>query len=142
MPEGPEIRRAADRLAAAVVGMPLHRAWFAFPALKSHEASLVGHRIEAITPHGKALLTRFDHGWTLYSHNQLYGQWRVLRPDRAIDDARAIRVVLATAERIAVDMDRDFILRGDRAVEYGLVDSIITRRQLTDPMLAAAITAA
>jgi len=47
-----------------------------------------------------------------------------------------------TAERIAADMDRDFILRGDRAVEYGLVDSIITRRHLADPLVAAAIAAA
>jgi ATP-dependent Clp protease protease subunit len=43
-----------------------------------------------------------------------------------------------TPERIATDMDRDFILRGERAVEYGLVDSIIDRRQLADPMVAAA----
>ena len=43
-----------------------------------------------------------------------------------------------TAERIATDMDRDFILRGERAVEYGLVDSVIDRRQLADPMVAAA----
>jgi ATP-dependent Clp protease, protease subunit len=43
-----------------------------------------------------------------------------------------------TPERISADMDRDFILRGDRAVEYGLVDSIIERRQLIDPMIAAA----
>ena len=43
-----------------------------------------------------------------------------------------------TAARIATDMDRDFILRGDRAVEYGLVDSVIERRQLADPMVAAA----
>jgi len=43
-----------------------------------------------------------------------------------------------TAQRIATDMDRDFILRGDRAVEYGLVDSVIDRRQLADPMVAAA----
>jgi ATP-dependent Clp protease, protease subunit len=42
-----------------------------------------------------------------------------------------------TAQRIANDMDRDFILRGDRAVEYGLVDSVIERRQLADPMVAA-----
>src|SRR4051812_506257 len=42
-----------------------------------------------------------------------------------------------TAQRIATDMDRDFILRGDGAVEYGLVDSIITRRQVTDPLIAA-----
>ena len=41
-------------------------------------------------------------------------------------------------QRIATDMDRDFILRGDRAVEYGLVDSVIDRRQLADPMVAAA----
>jgi ATP-dependent Clp protease protease subunit len=42
-----------------------------------------------------------------------------------------------TAERIAQDMDRDFILRGEKAVEYGLVDSIINRRTLADPTLAA-----
>jgi ATP-dependent Clp protease, protease subunit len=42
-----------------------------------------------------------------------------------------------TAERIARDMDRDFILRGDKAVEYGLVDAIINRRTLADPTLAA-----
>ena len=46
-----------------------------------------------------------------------------------------------TAARIATDMDRDFILRGDRAVEYGLVDSVIERRQLADPMVAAAAAA-
>ena len=47
-----------------------------------------------------------------------------------------------TAERIATDMDRDFILRGERAVAYGLVDSIIERRQLADPMIAAGAVAA
>jgi ATP-dependent Clp protease, protease subunit len=47
-----------------------------------------------------------------------------------------------TAERITADMDRDFILRGDAAVEYGLVDSIITSRHLADPMLAVAAVSA
>ena len=42
-----------------------------------------------------------------------------------------------TAARITSDMDRDFILRGEGAVEYGLVDSIIIRRQLANPLLAA-----
>ncbi|MCU1397317.1 MAG: Clp protease, partial [Acidimicrobiales bacterium] len=40
-------------------------------------------------------------------------------------------------ERISTDMDRDFILRGAKAVEYGLVDHIIERRELANPMLAA-----
>lgn len=40
-------------------------------------------------------------------------------------------------ERISADMNRDFILRGAKAIEYGLVDHIIDRRALADPMLAA-----
>lgn len=99
MPEGPEIRRAADRLADAVVGAPLRSAWFAFPALKPHEADLIGRRIEAIVPHGKALLTRFDHGWTLYSHNQLYGVWKIAAAGERPDSGRSLRVALETDDR-------------------------------------------
>lgn len=97
MPEGPEIRRAADRLAAAVAGAPLASAWFAFPALKPFEAGLQGHRILAIEPRGKALLTHFDHGWTLYSHNQLYGVWKVARAGERPATPRSLRVALETA---------------------------------------------
>lgn len=96
MPEGPEIRRAADRLAEAVAGQQLTQAWFAFPELKHWEKPLRGTRIESITPHGKALLTRFDNGHTLYSHNQLYGVWRVAAPGERPDGARSLRVALET----------------------------------------------
>jgi ATP-dependent Clp protease protease subunit len=47
-----------------------------------------------------------------------------------------------TFQRVSTDMDRDFILRGDRAVEYGLVDHIIQRRALADPMIAASLNGA
>ncbi len=33
-------------------------------------------------------------------------------------------------DRIVADIDRDYIVRGDDAVQYGLVDEIITHRQL------------
>lgn len=33
-------------------------------------------------------------------------------------------------ERIVADIDRDYIVRGDQAVAYGLIDHIIDRRQL------------
>jgi ATP-dependent Clp protease protease subunit len=33
-------------------------------------------------------------------------------------------------DRIAADIDRDYILRGDQAVHYGLVDHVITKRDL------------
>lgn len=98
MPEGPEIRRAADRLAAAAAGEPLVRAWFAFPALERYRKQFAGARIEAITPRGKALLTRFDNGLTLYSHNQLYGVWRIETPGDAPQAGRSLRVSLETAD--------------------------------------------
>ena len=99
MPEGPEIRRAADQLALAVVGQPLVSAWFAFPKLKPYEASLPGTTIKSITPHGKALLTRFDNGWTLYSHNQLYGVWQVVDAGERPETTRSLRVALETRQR-------------------------------------------
>lgn len=101
MPEGPEIRRTADRLARAVLGQPLRRVEFAFPALKPFERDLRGTRIEAITPHGKALLTRFGNGWTLYTHNQLYGVWKIAPAGQRPDTARSLRVALET-ERHAI----------------------------------------
>ena len=97
MPEGPEIRRAADRLAEAVVGDRLVSAWFAFPGLKRFERRLAGRVIESIAPHGKALLTRFDNGWTMYSHNQLYGVWRITEAAQRPDTTRSLRVALETA---------------------------------------------
>ncbi len=42
-----------------------------------------------------------------------------------------------TEERIVSDMDRDFIVRGEQAVAYGLVDHIIERRELAEPLAAA-----
>ena len=42
-------------------------------------------------------------------------------------------------ERITADIDRDYIVRDDQAVGYGLVDAIISRRSL--PSAAAALPA-
>lgn len=98
MPEGPEIRRAADKLEQAVAGKPLTHVWFAFPALKTFEASLVGERVERLETRGKALLTHFSNGLTLYSHNQLYGVWRVVKASETPQTTRSLRVRLETKE--------------------------------------------
>ena len=41
-------------------------------------------------------------------------------------------------ERITVDIDRDYILRGEDAVAYGLIDHVVERRQLPLAGVAAA----
>ncbi len=98
MPEGPEIRRAADRLFKAVGGQPLEQVWFYPPALKGKAPTLVGCRIIAIDTHGKAMLTRFDNGTTLYTHNQLYGVWMIAKAGERPETNRSLRVALETEE--------------------------------------------
>src|SRR3954464_13145262 len=43
-----------------------------------------------------------------------------------------------TPQRIVGDIDRDYIVRGDSAIAYGLVDHVIDRRQLPNPTKAIA----
>ena len=46
-----------------------------------------------------------------------------------------------TKERITTDIDRDYIVRGEDAVAYGLVDHIIEHRELPDLTKAASVAA-
>ncbi|CCG86625.1 endonuclease VIII [Erwinia piriflorinigrans] len=100
MPEGPEIRRAADRLEEAIKGKVLTDVWFAFPTLQTYQQMLVGERIISIETRGKALLTHFSNGLTLYSHNQLYGVWRIINSgSEPAQSKRVLRVRLAAADK-------------------------------------------
>ncbi|MEG0233647.1 MAG: endonuclease VIII [Hafnia sp.] len=99
MPEGPEIRRAADKLTDAVVGKALTEVWFAFPQLKHYQSQLVGEKIEDIETRGKALLTHFSNGLTMYSHNQLYGVWKIVDAGETPDTKRDLRVRLETEDK-------------------------------------------
>ena len=101
MPEGPEIRRAADRVDAQIAGRRLEHVWFAFPELAPQADSLVGRRVSAVDSWGKALLTRFDDGRVLYSHNQLYGVWKLHHAEREPDTERSLRVRLVAEGRAA-----------------------------------------
>ncbi len=101
MPEGPEIRRAADRVHEQLTGRRLDHAWFAFPELAREADSLAGRRVTAVDSWGKALLIHFDDGRVLYSHNQLYGVWKLHDTDREPDTGRSLRVRLAAAGRAA-----------------------------------------
>lgn len=69
MPEGPEIKRAADRIADAIANQPLQEVWFAFSHLKIYEAQLGASQIQQVETQGKGLLLHFDCGLSIYSHN-------------------------------------------------------------------------
>lgn len=99
MPEGPEIRRAADLLVKAIKLKPLINVWFAFPQLQVYQSLLTGQKVIDIETRGKALLTHFSNGLSMYSHNQLYGIWHVVKSGERPDTKRDLRVALEAKDQ-------------------------------------------
>ncbi|MCP5098105.1 MAG: endonuclease VIII [Chloroflexi bacterium] len=102
MPEGPEIRLAADALSAAIAGRVAESVFFAFDQLKQYEALLSGEVVTAVTSHGKAMLTHFANETTIYSHNQLYGIWMVRDAHDFPDTNRQLRLAIHNSEKSAL----------------------------------------
>jgi endonuclease-8 len=102
MPEGPEIKRAADQISAAIVGKRALLVEFAFPHLHANGRALSGRQVESVNPRGKAMLTSFSGGQTIYSHNQLYGEWDVLSRGTAPHPTKHLRLAIHTDTSVAV----------------------------------------
>ena len=96
MPEGPEIRRATDRISKKIVGKEVHSVNLIYPPITEFQDILQQSQIESITTRGKAMLTRFDCGLSMYSHNQLYGRWTVNLRSTEIKWNRSLRVEFLT----------------------------------------------
>ena len=94
MPEGPEIRLAADDVASALVDRPTTRVEFAFPRLRRFADQLSGQRVTEVATRGKAILTHFDNQLVIYSHNQLYGRWFITRAGEFPQTRRQLRLAV------------------------------------------------
>ncbi len=102
MPEGPEIRIAADKIEKAVRDRPTTAVFFAFDHLKHFEADLTGCKVTQVETRGKAMLTHFDNGLSVYSHNQLYGKWMVRKAQDFPDTNRQLRFAIHNAKKSAL----------------------------------------
>ena len=91
MPEGPEIRRAADKVARRLVESTLTSVRLPYPPISEFGEVIGNANVESVTSRGKALLMRFDNGLTLYSHSQLYGRWTVNRVTTKVRWNRSLR---------------------------------------------------
>lgn len=100
MPEGPEIWRTADRLSESLNDRIITELYFAFDELKEYESKLKGKKIENVEARGKAILTFFEDGPVMYSHNQLYGKW-MLSDNGRPDTNRKLRVAIHNDEHAA-----------------------------------------
>ncbi|MBE9179755.1 endonuclease VIII [Oculatella sp. LEGE 06141] len=102
MPEGPEIKRAADEIAAAIAHRPIVEVRFAFDRLKPYEPQFASNLVTAVDPKGKALLIRFNNQLSIYSHNQLYGKWVIRNAYSYPETTRQLRLAIHTQEKSAL----------------------------------------
>ena len=102
MPEGPEIRLAADRVANAVEGKVAHTVSFGQAHLEELGPQLSGKVVTRIETRGKAMLTHFEGGLSVYSHNQLYGRWYVCKADKPPNTRRSLRFAVRAQDRWAL----------------------------------------
>ncbi len=86
---------------------------------EGHRAALPNARILIHQPHGGAQGQSTD--------MEIAVREMVVMRERMVDILTAHTG--QPRERIEGDIDRDYILRGDEAVEYGLVDEVITHRR-------------
>ena len=107
MPEGPEIRKAADKVADAIVGKEVLKLEFGLDHLKQHESRFKGMMVKAVDTFGKAMVTRFEHPQSrehlnIYSHNQLYGRWVCCPANQLPESTRQLRLGIYTEDQWAL----------------------------------------
>ena len=102
MPEGPEIRIAADKIAKAIAHKPITEIFFAFEHLKLYEDILVQQLVTGVDTRGKGMLIRFDNGLSIYSHNQLYGKWTISKAYNYPETKRQLRLAIHNDKKSAL----------------------------------------
>ena len=123
MPEGPEVRRAADRLHDALAGREIvafstriktARAWLETDDGDPDSGTpFVGRRVERVTSHGKWLYGEVEGDLYFASHFLMWGRWHLVAPDdemavtrdrreRARIEVPGTVAVLTTAPKFAV----------------------------------------
>lgn len=147
MPEGPEIRRAADRVERAIAGRVAERVELLLPRLRGYAEKLSGQRVTRVETRGKAMLTHFDCGLSVYSHNQLYGRWYVQKAGSWPKTGRTLRFAIHNAGHSALlySASEIEVLASDRVDEHPFLaklgpdllapglDEKTLREQIADP---------
>ena len=96
MPEGPEIRRARDEIAEVLEQAKVTKIQFAFDHLKPFQNKLKNKQVVEVKAKGKAMLIAFANGYSIYSHNQLYGKWIITEDEKLPDTKRQLRLAIYT----------------------------------------------
>ena len=84
MPEGPEVRKYADALDAALSGRVIvsleARTKDARKWLQENASRLAGRRVERVVSHGKHLIGYIEGNFFFHSHLMMWGRWQTIGP--------------------------------------------------------------
>ena len=119
MPEGPEVRRHADALHAALAGNPIvsltartraARAWLA-----EHAGVFEGRRVERVFAHGKNLIGLVEGNLYFYSHLLMWGRWLIdiETPDPPHDRRERARIAVPGATALLLSAPIFLVGQGD-----------------------------
>jgi endonuclease VIII len=106
MPEGPEVRRYADRMAALLTGEPIlsltARTKRAKMWLLENSEALLGRRILCVRSHGKNLIGTIEGSFFYYTHLLMWGRWEFVegKPPAEVDRRERARIVTPGATAI------------------------------------------
>ena len=96
MPEGPEVRKYADALDAALTGRPIvsleARTKDARKWLHENDQRLVGRRVERVVSHGKHLLGYIEEDFFFHSHLMMWGRWQTFGPTKSRRKSKPIEL--------------------------------------------------
>ncbi|MCU0565534.1 MAG: endonuclease VIII [Oculatellaceae cyanobacterium Prado106] len=142
MPEGPEIRQAADQLEQALCDRPITELFFAFEHLKRYESAFVGEQVTAVRTRGKGMVICCTNQLYIYSHNQLYGRWYVRSLHSYPPTNRQLRLAIHNAKKSALLYSASEIEVLDEIglihhpflskIEVDVLDQAVTVEQLGD----------
>ncbi len=152
--EGPEVRRIADRLVAALVGQTVVSVDWRHRSSRGAElvSRLEGSEVTGVETYGKHLVVAFSSGVWLRNHMMMTGAWRVgdANASELLADRR-VRVVIAAARSVAVELNGPILelsrahpsrlppiadLGPDALKEPFPVDELVDRASVSDLTLA------
>ncbi len=113
MPEGPEVRKYANALNAALKGRAIKsleartreaRAW-----LMENESRLFGRRVLRVTSHGKHLIGLIRGGFYFHSHLMMWGRWQTFSHDggRSADHRSHPQAAVSSVDLPPLPLEKD-----------------------------------
>ncbi len=130
MPEGPEVRRYADLVGAALtcerITTLTARTKAACAWLAEHGAELTGRRVEQVRSHGKNLYGLIEGGYYFYAHLMMWGRWEIAPavPDPPADRRERARIVAGPSAALLLSAPVFEVGAGDPRVENAYLASL------------------